>query len=207
MRDQRDQDPWRLGPRGRRWLDLSIVIGLVVLGGVGHLAADQPVAMVFTVAEVLPLLWRRRHAWPVFLVVAGASALQAVAWHEPIVGQLAFPVAVYAVARWSPRWQGVVALLVGYAAAVVASGRWPLGFGGELTAGNLVPYAVTIARSSPPRGRSAGRPSPARGTSPRWSPAPSRPSGWPSARWSWPPATSVRGSPARCTTSSPTGCR
>jgi len=144
MRDQRDQHPWRLGPRGRRWLDLSIVIGLVVLGGVGHLAADQPVAMVFTVAEVLPLLWRRRHAWPVFLVVAGASALQAVAYHEPIVGQLAFPVAVYAVARWSPRWQGVVALLVGYAAALVASVRWTLGFGGELSAGNVVPYAVTI---------------------------------------------------------------
>ena len=115
-----------------------------MLGAVGHLAADQPVAMVFTVAEVLPLLWRRRHAWPVFLVVAGASALQAVAYHEPIVGQLAFPVAVYAVARWSPRWQGVVALLVGYAAALVASARWTLGFGGELTAGNLVPYAVTI---------------------------------------------------------------
>ena len=77
-------------------------------------------------------------------MVAGASALQAVAYHEPIVGQLAFPVAVYAVARWSPRWQGVVALLVGYAAALVASARWTLGFGGELTAGNLVPYAVTI---------------------------------------------------------------
>ena len=29
---------------------------------------------------------------------------------EPTVGQLAFPVAVYSVARWSPRWQGVAAL-------------------------------------------------------------------------------------------------
>ena len=70
---------------------------------------------------MLPLLWRRRHPWPVFLVVAVASALQAAAYDEPTVGQLAFPVAVYSVARWSPHWQGVTALLVGYAGALVAS--------------------------------------------------------------------------------------
>ena len=141
-----DQHPWRLGPRGRRWLDGLLVLGILVLGGVGHVAAGQPVAALFSVVEVVPLLWRRRHPWLVFLAVAAASALQAVALEEPIVGQLAFPVAVYSVARWAPRWQGVTALLVGYAGALVAAGRWMLGFGaGELTAGNLAPYTVTIA--------------------------------------------------------------
>lgn len=145
MRDQRDQHPWRLGPRGRRWLDRLIVALVLVVGGLGHAAAGQPVATVFTVAEVLPLLWRRRHPWPVFLAVAVASALQAVAYDEPAVGQLAFPVAVYSVARWSPRWQGVTALLVGYAGALVAATRWLFGFGvGDLTVGNLAPYTVTI---------------------------------------------------------------
>ncbi|MFC7359136.1 sensor histidine kinase [Nocardioides astragali] len=141
-----DQHPWRLGPRGRRWLDGLLVLGLLVLGGVGHVAAGQPVAALFSIVEVAPLLWRRRHPWLVFLAVAAASALQAVALEEPIVGQLAFPVAVYSVARWAPRWQGVTALLVGYTGALVAAGRWMLGFGaGELTAGNLAPYTVTIA--------------------------------------------------------------
>jgi len=140
-----DQHPWRLGPRGRRWLDRAVVAFVLLVGGVGHVAAGQPVATVFTVVEVLPLLWRRRHPWPVFLVVAVASALQAVAWDEPAVGQLAFPVAVYSVARWSPRWQGVTALLVGYAGALVAATRWLFGFGaGDLTPSNLAPYTVTI---------------------------------------------------------------
>ena len=73
MRDQRDQHPWRLGPRGRRWLDRLIVAFVLVVGGLGHALADQPVATLFPVAEVLPLLWRRRHPWPVFLVVAASQ--------------------------------------------------------------------------------------------------------------------------------------
>ena len=145
MRDQRDQHPWRLGPRGRRWLDRLIVAFVLVVGGLGHAAAGQPVAAVFTAAEVLPLLWRRRHPWPVVLVVAAASALQAATFDQPTIGQLAFPVAVYSVARWSPRWQGITALLVGYAGALVAATRWLFGFGaGDLSAGNLAPYTVTI---------------------------------------------------------------
>ena len=140
-----DQHPWRLGPRGRRWLDRSLVGGVVVVGGLGHVAAGQPVAALFTLAELLPLLWRRSHPWPVFLVVAAASALQAVAYDEPTVGQLAFPVAVYSVARWAPRWQGVTALLVGYAGAGVASVRWLIGFGAaDFDASALGAYAVTI---------------------------------------------------------------
>jgi signal transduction histidine kinase len=140
-----DRHPWRLGPRGQLWFDRAVV-GLLLLLGLGHVFAGQPASAVFTVLEALPLLWRRRHAWPVFLAVAAASAAQAAVVPEPVVGQLAFPVAVYSVARWAPRWQGVTALLVGYAGALVASVRWLLGFGaGDLTAGNLAPYAVTIS--------------------------------------------------------------
>lgn len=139
-----DRQPWRLGARGRWWLDVSLVAFLLVLGGLGHLLSGQYASALFTVAEAVPLLWRRRHAWVSFLAVAGASALQAVAVAEPTVGQLAFPVAVYSVARWSPRWQGFTALGVAYCAAVVASTRWILGFGGDLTPGNLVPYVVMI---------------------------------------------------------------
>ena len=145
MRDQRDQHPWRLGPLGRRWLDRLLVAFVIVVGGMGHVVTGQPVATAFTVAEALPLLWRRRHPWTVFLTVAAVSALQAWAYDQPAAGQLAFPIAVYSVARWSPRWQGVTALLVGYVGALVAATRWLYGFGaGELSPGNLAPYTVTI---------------------------------------------------------------
>ncbi|HSU01887.1 MAG TPA: sensor histidine kinase [Nocardioides sp.] len=141
-----DQHPWRLGPRARRWFDLLLAGGLLVLAAVGHVLAGQVGSAFFSVLEIVPLFWRRRHAWPVFLAVAAASVWQAVELMEPAVGQLAFPIAVYSVARWSPRWQGVVALLVAYAGAVVASARWTVGLGAEdLTAEVLMPYAVTIA--------------------------------------------------------------
>ena len=145
MLDHRDQHPWRLGPRGRLWFDRLLVAGLLALGGVGHVLSGQLGSAFFSVLEVIPLLWRRRHAWWAFLAVALASVWQAVAQGEPAIGQLAFPIAVYSVARWSPRWQGVVALLVGYAGAVVASARWTLGLGAtELTVGVLTPYVITI---------------------------------------------------------------
>jgi signal transduction histidine kinase len=144
MRDHRDPYPWRLGPVGQRWLD-RLVVAFLLLLAVGHALSSQLPHAVFTVAEALPLLWRRRHAWPAFLAVAAASAAQAALLDQPTVGQLAFPVAVYSVARWSPRWQGVTALLVGYAGALVAATSWLVGFGAaDLTAGNLAPYTVTI---------------------------------------------------------------
>jgi signal transduction histidine kinase len=140
-----DQHPWRLGPRSRRWFDRLLVAGLLLLASV-HAVAGEVVEAVCAGLEVAPLLWRRRHAWPVFLAVAAASVVQAALVSAPTVGQLAFPVAVYSVARWSPRWQGVTALLVGYAGAVVASVRWLRGFDAvEITSANLVPYLVTIS--------------------------------------------------------------
>ena len=77
MATRTDQTPWRLGPRGQRWLDRLLVGGLLLLA-VGHLLSDQVLSSVFTVLEALPLLWRRRHAWGAFLAVALASAGQAV---------------------------------------------------------------------------------------------------------------------------------
>ncbi len=139
-----DQRPWRLGPRGRAWFDRLLVAVLVLLAG-GHVVSGESAALVFGVLEPLPLLLRRSRPFPVFLAVAALSVLQAVAVDTPTTGQLAFPVAVYSAGRWAPRWQGVTALLVGYAGAVVAAVRWLYGFGtDDLTAGALVPYTVSI---------------------------------------------------------------
>ncbi|WP_107773194.1 sensor histidine kinase [Nocardioides sediminis] len=141
-----DSHPWRLGARGRWWFDVLLTGGLLVLGGLGHAAAGRPLAALLTIAEVAPLYWRRRHASSVFVAVALASAAQAVLLQEPVIGQVAFPVAVYSVARWRPRWQGVSALLVGYAGAIVASWGWLTGYTAYgVTLGGLAPYLVTIS--------------------------------------------------------------
>lgn len=141
-----DQHPWRLGARGRWWFDASLTLGLLVPGVVGHLLAGQPLASLLTAAQVAPIWWRRTHPSVVFAVVAAASAAQAPLHDLPIVGQLAFPIATYSVARWSPRGHGLVALLVGYVGAVVAAWSWIGGFGApRITLGAVTPYLVTIA--------------------------------------------------------------
>ena len=141
-----DQHPWRLSARGRWWFDASLTLGLLVPGVVGHLLAGQPLASLLTAAQVAPLWWRRAHPSAVFAVVAATSAAQAVLHDLPITGQLAFPIATYSVARWSPRSHGLGALLVGYAGAVVAAWSWIGGFGAPtITLSAVTPYVVTIA--------------------------------------------------------------
>ena len=138
--------PWRLGARGRWWFDLTLAGGLFVIGVLGHLVAGQVLEAVLTGAQFVPLVWRRKHPVAVFAAVATASAVQAAVLDLPIAGQLAFPIAVYSVARWAPRWHGVAALLVGYAGAVVAAWSWIGGFGApEITIGAVTPYVISIA--------------------------------------------------------------
>ncbi len=137
--------PWRLGPGGQRWFDWTLA-GLLVLMTVS--APASGVGLVGSVAafgQTVPLFWRRQHPRAVFAVVAAASALQAITVDSPLANQLAFPVAVYSVARWSSMPWGVLALGVGLCGAVVASFVWTLGGAGELTVNGLTGYAFTIA--------------------------------------------------------------
>jgi signal transduction histidine kinase len=146
MLDHRDPHPWRLGPRGRRWFDACLTLGLLVPGILGHLMTGQPLAALLTAVQVAPLWWRRSHPSTVFALVALASAAQAPLHDLPIAGQLAFPVATYSVARWSPRGHGLGALVVGYVGAVVAAWSWIGGFGAPtITLSAVTPYVVTIS--------------------------------------------------------------
>ena len=146
MHARPDPHPWRLSARGRWWFDVLLAGGLLLVLTGGHVAGGDLEGAVFTPLEVAPLLWRRRHPWPVFLAVAAVSAVQAVVVDIPVAGQLAFPIALYSVARWAPRWQGVTALVVGGCAALVASYTWVRGLGAEyVTWANMAPYVVTIA--------------------------------------------------------------
>ncbi len=119
--------PPRLGPRGRRWFDVLLVGGLALpLLPLGYSLGVLPVGL--TLLELVPLLWRRRHAVTVFWAVTAAHALQVLLLDEPTAGQAAWPVAVYSVARYAAAPHGWAALAVSAVASLVASWDWARDF-------------------------------------------------------------------------------
>lgn len=140
-----ERQPLRLGPRGERWFDLGLTLFLLLPVPIVLVAVSALDAALMT-AQILPLLWRRRHAVTVFVVVAAASALQWLVTDYPLWSQLAFPVATYSVARYAATAHAAPALLVGLAGAGVAAVDWLRGYGaGDLTPQNVTAYFVTIA--------------------------------------------------------------
>ena len=137
--------PWQLGPVGRRWFDAVLTLGLLapvplfLIGGLG------PAWFVLSLAQIAPLWWRRTHPDLVFAAIAAASAAQAVLVSEPLWGQLAFPIAVYSVARYSTAGRAAAALAVGLVASVVAAVDWLRGYDVGLTARSVTGYLLPCA--------------------------------------------------------------
>jgi signal transduction histidine kinase len=116
--------PWQLGPRGRRRFDLLLVAGLLLPVIAILVGGADPWWTVLAVAQIVPLVWRRHHPAAVFAAVALASAAQVVVIDSPIWGQVAFPVAMYSVARFGTAVRAGGALGVSVAAAAVATVDW-----------------------------------------------------------------------------------
>ncbi len=139
--------PWRPGPRLRWFLDVAPVGLLALMVLVTGAAQGDRSWILLGLAQTLPLLWRRTHAGTVYAVVAGASALQAFVIDTPIVSQLAYPVALYNLARHRGPVAGAFGLLVGLVGAVVASIVWIEGYrpvGVEPVVTDYVPYTFTV---------------------------------------------------------------
>lgn len=135
----------RLGPRGERWFDLGLTLFLLLPVPI-VLVAVSPLDAGLMTAQILPLLWRRRHAVVVFALVASGSALQWLLTDYPLWSQLAFPVATYSVARYAAPTRAAAALAVGLVGAIVAAVDWLRGYGADqLTPQNVTAYAITIA--------------------------------------------------------------
>ncbi|TQL67874.1 signal transduction histidine kinase [Nocardioides albertanoniae] len=134
--------PWRLGRVGRVLVDLTVagtafviiafyLSGAVsgewsVIGTKSRLTAALVVLVV--AAQLVPLLWRRRHPLIGFTIVSLAHAAQVILIDNPLGSQIGFPVAVYAVARYaSARW-GLAALAVGLFGAGLAVYDWVVTF-------------------------------------------------------------------------------
>ena len=139
--------PWQLGPRGQRWFDVVLTVTLLLPVAAYFPASDLgvPVALLGA-GQLAPLFWRRRHPVLVFTVVATLSAVQPLLVDSPLWSQLAFPIAVYSVARYAGgAVPGLVALAVGLCGAVVGAVVWLGGYGSPLTWPSVSAYVVTIA--------------------------------------------------------------
>ncbi|MBM7518076.1 sensor histidine kinase [Nocardioides nitrophenolicus] len=138
------RQPWRLGPRGERWFDVTLTV-VLLLPVLPYLFFVDAVDGVLMLLQISPLVARRRHPVAVFAAVAAATAVQPLLNDHPLWSQFAFPVAVYSVARYAgPRW-AVAALGTGLLGAGIAAVDWLHGFGANLlTVENITAYSVTI---------------------------------------------------------------
>lgn len=115
--------PWRLGPRATRLFDLAFATALV-LPSFFFAGYQSGWAGLLCLLQTVPLFWRRRHSRLVFAAVAAASVVQAATLDIPIWGQVGFPAALYALARFSTARAALAGLFVGLCGAVVASWVW-----------------------------------------------------------------------------------
>ncbi len=139
------RQPWRLPAWAQRWLDVATV-GVLMLPTLAYpLAGVDWEWMVLATAQLVPLLWRRRHPIGVFAAVAVASGAQVLMIDVPLHSQVAFPIALYSVARFSSAVPAAVALGVALVAAAAASVDWLLGFDSTVKASTFSPYFLTMA--------------------------------------------------------------
>ncbi|GAB2870903.1 sensor histidine kinase [Nocardioides pacificus] len=138
------RQPWRLDERGQWWFDAVLTALLLLPVPVMLISRLPPSEIVLNVVQLVPLWWRRRHAVPVFLVIATASAAQVFVTEFALWSQVAFPIAVYSVARWARPVAGWVALGVGMLAAAVASYAWIRPWG-DLSISAFMSYFLLIS--------------------------------------------------------------
>lgn len=137
--------PWRLGERGQRWLDVTLAGFLVFTAAAGTpLGGFTPLVGGLCLAMFVPLFWRRHHPVACAAVVVAASVLQALVLDTPIWGQVAFPIAVYSVARFANARWGFGMLLVGFIGAGVASYDWLKPYPEAHQPSAITAYALTI---------------------------------------------------------------
>lgn len=154
MRTEQERRPWRLGPQAVQWFDAALVVGLLGLTGL-TVVLGQPIEITaLSALQVLPLAWRRHRPTTVFALVWLLSGLQALVYDYPAVGQLAYPVALYSLARFGRARDARIGLAMSLVATGVAAWVWVNGTRHdaptaglsqpELTLTSFLPYTLSV---------------------------------------------------------------
>jgi len=141
-----------MGPRTTWLFDLAVVGALAMGAVLFTVAVGRLGAGLLSLAEIAPLLLRRHRPATTFALVAGLHALQAVTYGYPIWGQLAFPIALYSLARFGRPRDSWIGLGIGAVAAVTASVVWTRAFRSglseelrdPLSINDFIPYILSI---------------------------------------------------------------
>ncbi|HEY0716619.1 MAG TPA: histidine kinase [Streptosporangiaceae bacterium] len=111
--------------RHPRLMDGVLAVFLLGIGaGLGARRATWPVFGLLAALMAIPVVFRRRHPALMFVVAAGAGALQILVASRPIFADLALLVLLYTVAAYRPRRTSLPALAVCFAGALAAITRW-----------------------------------------------------------------------------------
>lgn len=138
------RQPWRLSERGERWLDRGLAGFLVAPLLFGYpLDAFTLDYLVLGLIQTVPLFWRRHHPVAVAMVVAAGSLAQLPLTELPFWGQLAAPVAIYSVARFSTARWGYAVLALGLLGSALGPLDWFEDF--LVSRSAVISYIFTVA--------------------------------------------------------------
>jgi signal transduction histidine kinase len=141
--------PWRLGPQAVQWFDAALVVGLLGVTGLTFVLGQPVEVTALSALQVLPLTWRRTRPAAAFALVWLFSGVQALVYDYPAVGQLAYPVALYSLARFGRPRDARVGLALSLLATAVATWVWVSGTRYDDPAPGVVQQDLTLASFLP----------------------------------------------------------
>ncbi|MFJ4207355.1 sensor histidine kinase [Paenarthrobacter sp. NPDC089675] len=104
-------------------VDLAATIILLLLFGPVYLLAGRPFLFFLSCGLLLPLAWRRTRPVAAAGVVVLVCLVQWAAGAEPVAGQIAVPLIIYATAAYGPAWASRTVLLLGLLGGVMLTTR------------------------------------------------------------------------------------
>ncbi|MFJ4027744.1 sensor histidine kinase [Paenarthrobacter sp. NPDC089989] len=104
-------------------VDLTATIILLLLFGPVYLLAGRPFLFALSCGLLLPLAWRRTRPVVAAGVVVSVCLVQWAAGAEPVAGQIAVPLIIYATAAYGPAWASRTVLILGLLGGVMLTTR------------------------------------------------------------------------------------
>ncbi|GAA2850880.1 sensor histidine kinase [Paenarthrobacter ilicis] len=104
-------------------VDLTATCLLILLFGPVYLLAGHPYLFLLSCGLLLPLAWRRTRPVTAAGVVILVCLIQWAFGAEPVAGQIAVPLVIYATAAYGPAWASRTVLLAGLVGGVMLTAR------------------------------------------------------------------------------------
>ena len=137
-----------------QWFDAALVVGLLGLTAVTLLVGQPLHVTALSALQVAPLAWRRSRPATTFALVWLFSGVQALVYDYPAIGQLAYPVALYSLARFGRSRDALVGLVLSLVATGVAAWVWVMAgryddpppgvVQPDLSLTTFLPYTLTV---------------------------------------------------------------